>query len=410
MSDLFGSPIGTRLLESDYADVVQSGLGSLHRLGQIANQPLEQENLKATTRLHTAQAEKAEAEVEKDRALAELSRKAFAGGGAAGPARPVSMADQLDNLATLAAEAGMVDQAQRTAASAALIRSREAAGKAAQVTQALNQQKMLKEATGVMAQYFGAATDAESWQRANELYAFQTGRQSPYASVPFSENLVDQINQSALTSKERYDLMEKELTREGLREYRDKRLKQHDVLATISRSRLELARQRETRLAKAGGGKQVGVPSSTETRLAKTFIDKDYPADNFNIEGREEAAITIASDARALRRQNPALDPAAAMRLAYENAKRSGDFQVTANKWAKSDAKFERRGRDPQTPLAMPKAASEAVPGRFYSTPKGTLLWNGDKFLSGAEAARWLSTNNGRDESSTEDDDEGDDE
>lgn len=420
MSDLFGSPVGTRLLESDYADVVQSGLGDLYKLGQIAQQPYDLERLKAQTRLENTKADAAEEELANERRLAELSRRAFSGAtpgtSEAGPTRPVSMADQLDSLARMAAESGMIDKASKTAAAAAQIRQREAAAQGAVSRQMLDQQRMIKNSTGLLAQYFGAATDAESWQRANELFAFQTGQQSPYASVPFSGELVDQINQSALTSKERFDLIEKELARDSLESFRSRRLQQHDTATTISRMRLQLAREREQRLAKAGtGGKGVTTPSGSEISLAKTLFDKEFPAGSFNVEGvsRAEAAMTIASDARALRRQNPALDPAAAMRMAFENAKRSGDFQVTKGKWAmKSSLNFERRGLDTQTPMPLPKSAGEAIPGRWYSGPRGTALWTGDKFVTGANATRWLSENNPRGGGAvdSEDDDEGDEE
>ena len=120
-----------------------------------------------------------------------------------------------------------------------------------------------------------------------------------------------------------------------------------------------------------------------------------------------EAAFEIASEARRIRRQNPAITPAAAIAQALTSAQAAGDIQSSSG-GGKTKAKFSARGKTPNTALPLPVKPADPsgyVAGRFYTNGKGlTGLWNGSKILTGAEAARYLSTVNSRDESDEEDD------
>lgn len=408
---MFGAPEG--FIAFDQNELVKARTQS--ELAQAASYPSE-------IRLRNAQAGKLEAEADQEKQLAALAMQMNAGGGApdnselgslAGgtgglPApQPLSMGDKIGRLSEMAMNAGLATKAQALAQSAALIRSREASQLSAATTARLNQLKLVTENAQLQGQVFGGANDEASWRTANALYEFQTGQASPYRDMPYSPGLVQQINDSALTAKERADEEAKRLTRDATNKYRQSRLAQIDEQNRIRREAQRIREAREARLAKAGGGKGVTSPNKSETDQAARLIKKDYS--NMDPADLNDASFNLAADARALRRANPALDAGSALQQAYNSSVAAGDFQTGARTVAgveipgTTKTSYNGRGRTPTTPAPIPADRKSLQVDRYYVNPKGQVgRWTGKGFL----LERPLSGDNSRVDEEPDDDGE----
>ena len=417
MADLFGAPLGDMAFQQNEL----TKANTQHTLGEVAMQP-------TTQRLRAAQAKQLEQEIAQNEKFAELMRLTAGERANISPeliesgtvgeegatmeqlalnpqgAPRVSIADQLDIIAKNAAGAGLITKAQELAKSSALIRSREAVQGKAEADQNLARLKLVRERAELQSQLLGGVTDEESWQNANALYEFQTGQKSPYAQVPYSPELVERLNQAAMTARERAELAEREQVRRNTEAYRKSRLRQIDTQNDLRKKQQELAREREKRLAKAGGGKGVVSPGKNELDQAARLVKKDYSG--LEAVDLNDAAFTIASEARALRKANPALDANTALQQAFNNAVQAGDFQVVQKGIAGFGRKetFSGRGKTPAAPAPIPPKKEELKSGRFYVNPQGQVAkWTGKGFV----IERPLSGNNGRvDDPDLEDDED----
>lgn len=377
---MFGAPIGEVIGREQFRDDLSTGINAQYRLGQIAMQPLE-------ARLHTVQAEKAELELQQNKQMAALMAQSMgAGDPEKQPGGSPSIASTFDNLARMAARSGLINQATKLATTAATIHARENAAESSLVTAALNRAKLSAEQANFMGRMFGDATSQEDWDQRNAAYTFMTGRQSPFAQIPFSENVAKQLREGALSVKERADLADKDATRTALANFRKRRLTQHDTEADIKRQRLKVSQAREERLAKNGGGsKGVTSPSTQELKEIKRTLAKDFP--DLAAEDLGDAAFSLAAEARALRRSNPALDASQALNQALARAKQAGDFQTTKGAGLLSDTtRYNGGGKTAETPMAMPLddgkvQVSKLTKGRFYINGKGQIgQWDGKVF------------------------------
>lgn len=399
-----------RLIQRDNLEKLRIGVAAQEALGRIAMQPDQ-------ARVLRAKANVLEQEAEAEKTAAELMRRAMGGGGAAtglddmdaASERPsLSMADRFDNAAEVFAGSGLVTKAQKLAETAATIRQREASAISSAASARLNQLKFVREAAEGQAQMFGGATDEASWDAANRLYEFQTGAKSPFQGVPYNPEMVEGINQRALTAKERYDLEEKALTRRSTAEYRKSRLKQFDTENDIREERARLAREREERITKQQGKTGAGRLPSAEAKdkeiaQVKNLIRRDFPMAGDFAGELNNAAFTIASEARAKMRANPALSPSAAINQAYTEAVKFGDIEAdkgTAFGLVGKKFRFAGGGRSPETAMTLPTKAAEAKVGRYYMNASGQVAkWDGKRFVPvevTGDNRRPLSNDNGR--------------
>ena len=94
MSDMFGAPIGIGHAERDQVALTRGALESQKTLGEIAAQPVAMENVRATTRLHNAQAGVIEAEAGDNAAAGKIMAGLGAGDGAAAAGNPTTTISQ----------------------------------------------------------------------------------------------------------------------------------------------------------------------------------------------------------------------------------------------------------------------------------------------------------------------------
>lgn len=353
---------GTRLAEQDQIKNRAADLDAQEKLLTIAGQP-------DVNRLHAAQAGKAEFELSNHRKMQEMLARQATGE----VIKTTDLAGRMEEIASMSLGAGLITQGEQAAKTAGYLR-----GKSAQIdnwntSQRVNQLKADKERMESIAALAGDVKDQASWDRANMLFQFNHGIASPYAGMPYSPALVDSLRAGAVGTAKQIELQlrgeenaSKERSRasaESLRAARESDLEE----------RQRLARAREDRLAKNGGGTAKTTPTE-DIRQATRLIAKDFP----KLDSTAEAASTIASEAQLLLRRNPALDRAQAVQQAYNAAKLRGDFQETQDDGVmgtgmmKSDKQtFNSGGRSPDNPIAMPANGKGMVAGKYYMNRSG---------------------------------------
>ncbi len=391
---MFGAPIGDLAYQENYRDNLLTGIKGQEMLGQIAMQPFQARKL-------AAEADRAEIELQQNKQFAAMMAQKMGGSTTtAKDGSPLSLSNQMDSLAKMAMSAGMLDKGTKLAATAATIRSREDAAAASRVRAQQGLLTIDKDNANFLGRVFGGAKTQEEWNHANALFSFVTRRPSPMQNVPFSEELVKEINDQAQTTHERLTLEDKRLQREETKRKDDAAIEDKRLAREIRQQNTDIRRQREERLARAGGGKAVTSPNKMETDRARSIIKKDFP--DLADEDVGDAASTVASEARALRRSNPALNMDQALAQALLAARQAGDFQAEAGgTFSKDKTRYLGRGKTPETAAIVPMDGKKVdtaklVKGRFYVGIGGKIAkWNG-KTMEMQGGTRGLSGDNNR--------------
>lgn len=374
MADMFGGPVGESHYLADRARGIATAVKAEETLGLLP----------AQRRLLEAKAAELEFGVQQDKLGAEALIAAATGGvspGAGEPAEPQSMPSLFRRAALGAAQRGLTVQAQKLAASAALIDSREASAASSMASARLNQIKAIREDAETQGQFFGQAQDEEAWQLAGQMYTFQTGRPNPYANIPFDPAIVAQIQKNSLSIKEAADLEEKKLSRLENTEYRRRRLGQHEENLRIRRAEKAIAEARERRLEREGGGSRaaVGRPTPDEQRQVKRIFEEEgIKWDKIN--NANQVAYDIASRARELQGANRALGSGEALRQAFDEAKEQGALQVVEVDSGSMLTPNKKNFRGKTKPIggALPASARSALKAGFettFKTPTGEQTW-----------------------------------
>lgn len=396
---MFGSPIGVSAFNKDWREQVKTAIDAEEALGRIAMQPSEIALREAHTRLYGAQADEKIAEAEAARRAGALAREAMQGQGAQGVpggaqgGQPTldQLAGHLGTVASRLAGEGYINKATDIAKVSSTLLSQASTRDAALVKAQLDGLKIFRDRAELNAQFFGHTTDDASLQQANRSFEFQTGQPSPYRDTPWTPEFVENLNQSALSTKERYDLEEKVLTREATEKYRGGRLKQHDLLNEIRERAEKRRRDREDRLAKSGGRLPAAEPKQAEIDMVKSLILRDFPFMATLGAGTSAAplyaamkgaAFTIVAEARALMRADPThtLDLPRAINQAYSNAVKAGDIVVDPGNFMGFGKKFEfvGGGRSIETALPPQPDRAKRKSGRYYILPNGAVgIWRG---------------------------------
>lgn len=307
--ELWGSVAGARLWDIDAFAAAQQQAQTQEALGRIAQQPAEKS-------LKESQAEAAKIALAKEKRLEELMKQATMRGGTA---------NQLDQLAQLLMQAGMPEAAAKYAGEASLIRQRDSSAAASVTSQMKTAMDVTDKHLELVSQLFGSAHDEATWKEAGVRWEAQTGLPNPFAGRPYDAGLVERINQDAIDGKTRTEIARKKADAAALEEHRNNIEKQREISNNIAKMRLELERQREARLAKAGG-KRVSTPQQQEIDHAERLIKKHYP--NFVGDLLYNEAFELASAGRAVGLNNPALTASGAINQAFLDFVKSGRYET----------------------------------------------------------------------------------
>lgn len=214
-----------------------------------------------------------------------------------------------------------------------------------------------------MASLMEDVTDQASWQRANATYEMATGEKSPYAQLPFNPQLVDRIKREVSSAKD------KALTKAAAAREKDSMAE-----AAERRARIPLI-QAQTRLAdarvdavKKAGGKNL-LPNATDVTQVKEILGAKYGADTTDPETLM-VARNIAERKKELQ-VTENLPPSEAAARAVREAQEAGELRGLNTSLGNVNR-----------PMVLPPDPKKLKVNKWYTTPKGRLLWDGKQFLT----------------------------
>lgn len=374
-TELFGAPLGDRAF-------------------------LEDQHTKGLTRLQNAQADRAELAVDQEAQFANLMRMAATGGDSAMPSDDGEddvfgnfspdggMSNKLGRLAQLATQSGLVTKGAALAKDAATLTNRYSAAAASRAVASLRGTRQRKEEAEMLGRVMEDVSDQDSYDRAMAAYQMTTKKMSKYAGLPYTPELVGRLRSQAMSTKDQEAQRLREDVEDGKRAYRNARLIQQEEALGISAAARGVARDREGRLAKVGGGKPLTI-SNNDRDAAAALILKDFPelGDKTMNNERYVASNTVASEAKILMQKNPALSWSEALAQSY-TAERA-NFKAESKFFGGRSVKFEGGGKSVQSAIPLPKDAKEMRPDRFYYNESGAIAkWNGKSMIpvGGAKA------------------------
>lgn len=285
---------------------------------------------------------------------------------AAGAQELYDLPDQLDDLASMAVQAGLPQQASEYASKASTIRSNAASIREKDAKQRISNLTLIAN----LAQSVG---DEQSWNQANALYAMTTGRPSQFASLPYSPELVAKITDMVTSEKER-----------AIRDAADARgeaaraaAKTNEARVGLINAQRDLARTRAVALEKAGAVTR--QPKAEDVRAASDLILTQYPMPT---EDARVLARPVAERANDIMRTDH-VQRSVAVQRAFNEAKARGDFGGLRPRRAMSGT-VERPIELPLDRKGNPDAA-KLRPNMYYTPAAGpykgqTLLWTGTGF------------------------------
>jgi hypothetical protein len=275
--------------------------------------------------------------------------------------------DSLDELAKLAMQSGLPQQASEYASKASTIRSNASEIRKRELDSRLTELNLASNLLSTVG-------DETSWRQANALFAMQTGKPSPFAEMEYSPELVAMIQDSVITQKDRA-LTNAALAREAAS---TAAAKASEALVPLRKAQEQLANARADNLRKAGAiGKQ---PKAEDLRAISDLINAEY----LGAVTPEDARILARPVAeRMLQLQSElSLPRSQAAQRAFNEAQARGDFGGLRQR--------TRMKGDANNPLEMPSTQDALRPNMFYQG-KGkyagkTLLWTGTGFRLATDA------------------------
>jgi len=279
----------------------------------------------------------------------------------AGAMETQDIPDSLDDLAKMAMESGLPQQAAEYASKASAIRANASVIKERELD--AQTQKLT-----LISNLLSTVGDEASWRRANMLYTMQTGQESAFADLPYSPELIAQLQDSVVSQKDQA-LTNAARARE---QASSAAAGASEALVPLRRAQKELAETRAEALRKEGAvGKQ---PKAEDLRAVSDLINAEY----LGAVTSEDARILARPVAERMMQLQAQLgiSRSQAARRAFNEAQARGDFGgLRARTRMKGDA---------TNPLDLPSAQDALRPNMFYKG-KGkyegkVLLWTGTGF------------------------------
>lgn len=339
MAGVFGAPVGIELA----------------REGRRAQELHDLSLRKGEVELQAAQMT-----LESQKRMLELMQ----GGGAAGgkqqstTSRVTDLADKMDHLAEIAMASGLPEKAKDYATAGSTIRKNQAT---------LNDHKLaadIKE-MNLMGSLLDSVKDEQSWRQANAMFQMQTGRASPWARLPYNEQLTDRLRLGVMNAKDRA-LMRAAQAREDVSEAEVQEKKARVPLINAQR---RLADARTEKLKKAGATSV--IPKASEIKAITDLMFKDFGGSMLPEDARV-LARPIAEEMQRLIKDQEMTQSEAANR-AYQNAKARGDFGgYKPRRLDKGSSK---------NPLPLPDDPKKLKSNMYYLRGGKTYLFTGTAFV-----------------------------
>jgi hypothetical protein len=388
MAELFGSPTGELIFNQEERSALQHALQSEEALGRLAMQPVD-------LRKKQVDLEKSEIDLAQEKEFTRLLQESGSGMEAAAQGQPVNLETTMDQLATKAASAGMIDRAGKLAKSAADIRASKNTAANQKVQAELNGYKAAIAQAEMIGQVLGGVTDQASWDAANMQLQMATGQPSPFANIPYNPKVIERLNAATLSGKERAMLDMRKTEQEATRAYRNSMLSHSAARIEQAAERDRAAQEERERKAKAGGGSGgvVGRPSSEELKeVQRQMRLADIDTAKISPDSLRSTTLAVASRAKEMQRANKALGSSEALAQAFAEAQANGDLNVEtvggttiAGIQVGGEKKFKTKEKSKAITQALPSDRAALKTGVIYNTARGPAKYLGNGRFASVE-------------------------
>lgn len=290
-------------------------------------------------------------------------------------------------LAEIFAQAGNPNAASQMMVRASQMSAQEAAAEAAKARQnASEAQRSIKMAERYGA-LLGGVRSQQDLDRANMVFMSEFGEATPPELQRYDPRMVEILRQATMTQaeRERLALQEADLRR---RQGDSEKLRQLRAAQTAAAEALAEQRREKGKVDKKVGGKDIASPTKSQQQAATDLMIADGVHGQMSENDRKVAAFDLASYAKSLQRQNPALDFSQALQRAFVEEKSRGAYVKqdlsfgdkawnAVSKTPKPGTKFNPRVTQPKLVksldevTALPDGASFTVNGKTYEKLPG---------------------------------------
>ena len=280
--------------------------------------------------------------------------------------------DMLDQIAQRFMGAGLPEKAGKLAADAAQIRERRANEKQNIALAAQQETQGMLKAIELSREVLFGARSQEDLEKGNALWAARTGTMSPLAGEIWSPELMREFQDELLAAQGKLTSQDREATR-NLREA--EAASRDDVRKSLIAYREQAAEQRKREAqahVKAGGG-VIGSPSKEEIQQAQRLVVGKYKAFGKEKDMLAQAAFDIASEAKAIRKNNPAISAGEALQQAFGKADAAGDFGVVEGFF--SDTPQYKPPKKAPAEAAVPPVGERVVGKTTFVKDGKTYVW-----------------------------------
>lgn len=359
MPELFGFQAGQRLAEKDQIEQqlanlsLEQGQQQLRR-GEVAikRDEVDLKNAEATLSRQT----------EFLKLLKQSEGKSLEGSAGTPVSEDRDLATRLDELAELSMKSGFPEEAANYASKASQIKNNNSLIKSRENDE---RNRRLVYAAGLL----DNVQDEQSWMQANMLYSIEFGEESPFANLPYSEELIGRIKDSVTTQRQK-SLIE---AANNKADQADEDLAKIKSQIELNKARERLTKAREQNLKKTGD--ETVVPKAADLKAVTDLLTKEFGGAGLP-EDIRVIARPIAERMMKLKKEN-GLSQSEAATLAVKEAKENGDL-----------GGLKPRRPSPgsaQNPLPLPREQKNYKENMYYVPSTGkyagqTLLWTGKGF------------------------------
>lgn len=261
-----------------------------------------------------------------------------------------SLASDLNEMASMAMDSGMPEQAKDYAIAASTLQKNQANIEKISAEQQ-NKNRSLVE------KLLPSVHDEASWKQANMIYQMETGHPSPFASHPYDPRMIEQLKQATQTAKDT-----------ALTKAADARAKLDSTRAAESKMRTDvlipsqakLNTDRDKALLK-NGGKDL-IPKANELKVITDLAQHSFDIDATDPKQMADIRVQarpIAERMKEIMREHPELSQSEAGKRAFNEAKTRGDF-------AGLDRNKNLPGASANTAVDLPKDKTKAKENHWY--------------------------------------------
>lgn len=270
------------------------------------------------------------------------------------------LASDMDALAEMAMRSGHPEKAKDYAVAGSTLRKNQREMTSSKLESDIKEMNM-------MSSLLQSVEDETSWRKANAMFAMQTGRQSPWAQLPYNPELVSKLQTGVQNSKDRALTAAAKAREAASRAQVD----ESQTRINLIKAQTRLADARAERLKKVGATE----PKPADLRIITDLLQNDYSGALLPEEARVLARPVAERMLELINRQS--LSKGEAAERAYQEAKASGAFGGLLPKRQLSGSR--------QKPLEIPEDKAKLKPNMLYKG-KGAyadkiLLWTGTGFI-----------------------------